>query len=85
MNAIMSSVDRRSYGLASGMAGTMRLVGQMFSMGLTMLVFALLMGQVQIMPEHYPQFIKSMRITFTILCLLCFCGVFASLARGRIR
>jgi MFS family permease len=40
-NAIMSSVERRRYGLASGMVGTMRLTGQMFSMEATMLVSAL--------------------------------------------
>jgi EmrB/QacA subfamily drug resistance transporter len=85
INAIMSSVDKRFYGVASGTAGTMRLVGQMFSMGLTMLIFALLIGRVQITPEYYALFVKSMKIVFAILCPLCLCGVFASLARGKVR
>ncbi|MBN1383111.1 MAG: MFS transporter [Deltaproteobacteria bacterium] len=85
MNAVMSSVDRKFYGVASGTVGTMRLVGQMFSMGLTMLIFALLIGRVQIAPEYYALFVKSVKIIFMILCCLCFCGIFASLARGKLR
>jgi MFS family permease len=84
-NAIMSSVERRFYGVASGMVGTMRLVGQMSSMGIVMLVFALIIGQVEITPEQYPLFLKSMRTDFIILTVLSLAGVFASLARGRLR
>ncbi len=85
MNAIMGSVDKRYYGVASGTAGTMRLVGQMFSMGLTMMTFSILIGCVQITPDCYPLFLKSMKYVFSILSALCFCGIFASLARGRVR
>ncbi len=85
MNAIMSSVDRRRYGLASGMVGTMRLTGQMFSMGIAMLVFALRIGRVQITPEHFGAFLASARIIFTGSAVLCLGGVFASLARGKVR
>ncbi len=84
-NAVMSSVDRRFYGIASGTLGTMRLIGQMLSMGIAMLVFALYIGQAQITPEYYPRFLKSARIIFTIFAALCFGGVFASLGRGRVR
>ncbi|MBN1831866.1 MAG: MFS transporter [Deltaproteobacteria bacterium] len=85
MNAVMSSVDKKYYGVASGMVGTSRLVGQMFSMGVTMMIFAFIMGRVQISPEYYTHFLKSMKITFAILCFLCFCGIFVSLARGKVR
>jgi len=84
-NAIMSSVQRRHYGLASGALGTMRLVGQVFSMGIVTLIFSLVIGQVQITPEFYPDFVQSLRIDFVILTVLCVLGVFASLARGRLR
>ncbi len=53
-NAIMGSVERRYYGVASGVMGTMRLLGQMLSMGIVMLVFSLIIGKVEITPEHYP-------------------------------
>jgi len=85
MNAIMSSVDKRFYGLASGSVGTMRLLGMMMSMAIATVIFTLLMGRVQITPEHYPMFLKSMRVALMIFSLLCFAGIFSSLARGDIR
>lgn len=85
MNAVMSSVERRFYGVAAGTVSTMRLVGQMFSMGLAMLVFAVVIGRVEITPEVYAQFLTSVRIAFIAFAALCFAGIFASLARGRVR
>jgi EmrB/QacA subfamily drug resistance transporter len=84
-NAVMSSVQSKQFGVASGTLGTMRLVGQMFSMGITMLVFALLVGHVKIGPENHPQFLESMRLVFWIFTVLCAAGIYASLSRGRIR
>ena len=80
-NAIMSSVERKSYGVASGMLGTMRLLGQTFSLGLALLLFSLFIGRVQITPDSYPLFLTSMRIAFTISAALCLAGVFASAIR----
>jgi len=82
-NAVMGSVDRKFYGVASGMLGTMRLVGQTFSMGLALLLFAVYMGSVKITPESYPLFLKSMKTAFIIMAILCFGGIFASIARGK--
>ncbi len=84
-NAIMSSVEKRFYGVASATLGTMRLIGQMFSMGLAMLVFALLIGRIQISPKYYSHFLQSIQLTFIISVVMCICGVVASLARGKIR
>ncbi|WP_457590688.1 MFS transporter [Geoglobus sp.] len=84
-NAIMGSVDRRFYGLASATLATMRVVGQMLSMAIVMLVFAVYIGKVMITPEVYPLLIKSTRTSFAVFSLLCFFGIFASLARGRVR
>ena len=55
-NAVMSSVEKRFYGVASGALGTMRVTGQMLSMGMTMLIFAIYIGRVQITPEYYSLF-----------------------------
>lgn len=82
-NAVMSSVGRGFYGVASGTLATMRLVGQMFSLGIVMLMFALFIGQVQIQPENYPAFLMSNRMAFIVFAVLCFGGIFASLARGK--
>ncbi|MFZ4440657.1 MAG: MFS transporter [Syntrophales bacterium] len=83
-NAVMSSVDKKFYGVASGTMATMRVIGQSLSMGIVMFMFTLFLGKIQITPEHYGQFLESARATFFIFAFLSFLGVFASLARGRI-
>ena len=82
-NAIMSAVERRTYGVASGILATMRLTGQMFSMGIAMLLIAIFMGRVEIAPEHYPALVRSMQVAFIVFAAMCFVGIFASLARGK--
>jgi MFS family permease len=83
INAVMSSVEKKFYGVASGMLGTMRLIGQMLSMGMTLLLLALYIGPVQITPENHPLFLKCMKTVFIISAVLCFAGIFASIARGK--
>lgn len=82
-NAIMSSVDKKFYGVASGMNGTMRLLGQMLSMGIAMMIFAIVIGPVEITPEYYPQFVLSLQYAFTLFTAFCIVGIFASLVRGK--
>ena len=84
-NAIMSSVPRRFYGIASGTVGTMRLMGQLLSMGIATIAVTVMVGRVAITPEHFAAFMLSVRLSFTLFALLCGAGVFASLARGRTR
>jgi EmrB/QacA subfamily drug resistance transporter len=83
-NAVMSSVDRKFYGVASGTLGTMRLTGQAFGLALVLLLFSIFIGKVQITPDYYPLFLKAMKIAFVVFAVLCFIGIFASAARGRI-
>jgi Ni,Fe-hydrogenase I cytochrome b subunit len=83
-NAIMSSVEQQFYGVASGTLATMRITGQMLSMGIVMLILALHIGDVPITQEQYPSFMGSMHSSLIVLSLLCFGGIFASLARGKI-
>lgn len=85
MNAIMGSVEKKHYGLASGTVSTMRLLGNMLSMGIATLTFSLFIGPVQIGPEHYEGLLRSLKITFVAFALLCMGGIGASLARGRMR
>lgn len=85
MNAIMGAVEKRYYGIASGAVGTMRLLGQMFSMGVATLVFALLIGRVQMTPATFPALIKSVHLAFMIFAGLCALGIFFSLSRGKLR
>lgn len=83
-NAVMSSVEKRFYGVVSGILGTMRMTGQMFSMGAVMIIFSILIGRAQILPQYYSQFLKSVKIAFLLFSILCFFGIFASLERGRL-
>ncbi|HUH67087.1 MAG TPA: MFS transporter [Syntrophales bacterium] len=83
-NAIMSSVEQRFYGVASGTLATMRLTGQMLSMGIVMLIMSVKIGDAPMTPEQYPSFMGSLHISLIILCLICFLGIFSSLARGKI-
>ncbi|HEX7493233.1 MAG TPA: MFS transporter [Bacteroidales bacterium] len=80
-NAIMSSVEKRHLGVASGVVGTMRMVGQMMSMGIAMMLISLFIGKQTINTETYPGLISAMRTGFIIFSILSVLGIFASLAR----
>ncbi len=82
-NAIMSSVEKRQLGNASGMLGTMRNVGQTFSMAIALMLLALYMGNEKINPGNYLQLMNSMKVGFIVFSILCFAGIFASLARNK--
>jgi EmrB/QacA subfamily drug resistance transporter len=82
-NAVMSSVEKKYLGVASASIGTMRLAGQMISMAIATLVLHAFLGESKINPTNHAAFIGATRIIFMIFAVLCFFGVFASLARGR--
>ena len=84
-NAIMSSVDRCDYGVASGMVSTMRLIGQMMSLGIAMLTFSVIMGHVEIAPGQLGGLMTSIKVAFGIFAGLCVIGVVFSLARGNLQ
>ena len=84
-NAIMSSVEKRFFGIASATVGTMRNLGMVISMGIVTVLFSIFIGRIQITAEQYPLLIKSIVVAFIIFTLLCFGGVFASIVRGRLR
>ncbi|MBI2854983.1 MAG: MFS transporter [Chloroflexi bacterium] len=81
-NAVMSSVEKKAYGVASSILSTMRVVGQMTSMGIAAVLFSVYMGRVEITPEVYPQFLAAFKMTFIVSSSLCVVGIFTSLARG---
>jgi EmrB/QacA subfamily drug resistance transporter len=85
MNAIMSSVEKRYYGVASGAVATMRLIGQMLSMATATLAFSLLMGKASISPDTYETFVSSVKWIFSIFSGLCLIGIYFSFTRGSLR
>lgn len=82
-NAIMSSVEKKHLGVASGVVGTMRMVGQMLSMGIAMMLLALYIGRQPIGPDTYQGLLAGMKTGFVIFSGLCIAGIFASLARNK--
>lgn len=83
-NAVMSSVTKAYYGVASSTLGTMRLLGQAFSMAVVAIIFSLYFKGIQISPAVAPLLVKSMHMAFLIFTVFSLGGIFASLARGQI-
>ncbi|WP_409200600.1 MFS transporter [Methanobrevibacter sp. DSM 116169] len=77
-NTIMSAVPRKFTSLASATVATARVVGQTLSLGLLTILFAVIMGSVQILPHNYPQLILSSKIAFMISTVLCIIAIFLS-------
>ncbi len=84
-NAVMGSVEPRSYSLAAALLATMRVSGQTLSMAIVMLLFSVLIGQSRIGPGNLEQLARSFRLAVYIFTALCVLGVFASLKRGNLR
>ena len=83
-NAIMSSVDKCDFGVASGMVSTMRLIGQLMSLGIVMLIFSVIMGHVEIGPAQIDMLMISIKLAFGVFAGLCVLGTVFSLARGNL-
>jgi EmrB/QacA subfamily drug resistance transporter len=77
---IMDSVERRHISQASATVGTMRLSGQAFSMGIAMMSISLFIGDSQITPENFENFMQSWKFTFALCAILCIAGTYASKA-----
>lgn len=83
-NAVMSSVKPKEYGMASATLGTMRLVGQTMSMGITLMVFAIVMGKGERDLSNVDGLMTSIHQSFLVFAILCFIGIFLSLKRGKL-
>jgi MFS family permease len=84
-NAVLSSVDKKFLGVAASTLSTMRITGQMFSMGVALLIISIFIGKSTIAPENHNALLSGIGIAFILFTILCFAGIFASMARGRIR
>jgi MFS family permease len=80
-NAVMSSVEKRHYGIASAMLSTMRTMGMTTSMGVVMVTFALYLGQNPIEPPLYPAFLAAIHLIFGIFLVLSLAGAALSWKR----
>jgi multidrug resistance protein len=81
-NAVMGSVERKYYGLASGMISTMRQTGQTMGIAIGTMMLSIFVGKTQVTPDKIPQFMAALKAAFLVATALCFFGIFASLAGG---
>ena len=77
-NTIMSSVPRKFTSIASATVSTARVIGQTLSLGMLTILFATIMGSVQIIPDIYPELILTSQIAFGISTILCIIAVILS-------
>ena len=76
---ITGSVQKRRLGEATATIGVMRNTGMAMSTGLATLVIAIVVGREAIVPDKYPQLMRSIQISFFIFAALCAVGVAISL------
>jgi len=81
-NAVMGSVGKNVYSVASAILATMRIWGQMLSMVIVTAFFSSPAVKIKISTINIENFIHNMRLAFVIFTLMCFAGIFASIARG---
>ena len=79
MNAIMSSVPPKDAPTASASQATMRTIGQTMSLGLLTLVFAWVMGSLELAPQYASMIVQASQTICLICTVACVLAVFASL------
>jgi Na+/melibiose symporter-like transporter len=79
MNAIMSSVPPKDAPTASASQATMRTIGQTMSLGLLTLVFAWIMGSLELAPQYAGMIVQASQIICGICTAACLLAIFASL------
>lgn len=80
---ILSGVDSRRYGMASGIVGTMRTTGMTVSMTTATLVFSLFMDGQVVGQESLPGFLTSMQSGLVAFAIFSCAGLGAGLGRGK--
>jgi hypothetical protein len=61
----------------------MRTAGMMVSMGIMMILFSVYVGEAEIKPAYYPQFLESVRTGFIIFTCCSIIGLFCQLMARR--
>jgi len=75
-------VEKRFYGLSSASLNTMRVVGQLMGMGVTLAVLNIFIGKATLNPSNYAQFIEGTKIPFLIFAILCYVSIYGYFIMG---
>jgi hypothetical protein len=84
IHAIMSAVDTKYSGSASGIMATTRGAGMVLGMGTATIAFNHFIGDVQLTPDFYNEFMLSMKLCFAVASVSAFLGMLSQFA-GRDR
>ena len=85
MNTIMSSVERKQYGQASGLASSMRVFGQIISMSIITLLISINFGSQSVEAVPDALFLKALKWGFMIFAIIGVPGIFFSFFRGDVK
>jgi MFS family permease len=81
-NAVFGSVEHRYLGTASSVLSMMRVLGQVMSMAIAILLMAHFTGSSTVDSSNAGAFLSALRAGFIIFSILCIAGIPTSWARG---
>lgn len=82
-NAIMGSVEKKYYGLATGTLATMRSFGMAIGMASSTFIFGIFLKNKAIVKETFNLFISSLKTYSFIFSIVLLIGIFTSFKRGK--
>lgn len=80
-NAVMASVDKKDYGVASSVLATMRSVGHTVSMAVVMLIMGAFLGNTSFSEADPNTLMDIFHVCFYVFTALCAAGIFIALRR----
>lgn len=83
-SAVMKSVPKTNLGIASAFIATMRIVGQMLSIAIAMLVFSAFSSGQPVNKVDTSGLTRGLHLFFLFSSALCCTGIWVSFARGKI-
>ena len=83
-HAIMASVDEKDFATGAGAHASVRLLGQLSSMAVVSMIFALVIGNVQIGPENLVNLAQALRYCFILGTAVCVPAYYFSINRGQV-
>lgn len=81
MVSTLRNVPMRQLAVASGLMGSMRTMGMLFSQVLIVIILGHYMGTAAVGPENADSFLKAMRTALMFFAVLNMCGIFLGLSQ----
>ena len=78
-NRFIESIEGRDYGMGSATLSTMIYAGQTMSLGIMLFIFAIFLGNVQIIPSNFQGFLISLKTAFTVFAAVSGVGLIVTI------